>query len=97
MTNNETRDLKYQINLQRITLSESLIPVTTVTLVPYTDEDRLQMKEGIARVKGEIQALLASYYTAKDNMNKSSFYEWHPHKGMNRQQAREFRRSRRKK
>lgn len=60
-----------------------------------SEEQTKELKDKIAKTQAEIIAINAEMLERRMNKLNSSFFEWHPNKGMNRQQARRFRKLRR--
>lgn len=56
------------------------------------DKNKQEFKDKLAVHKANIKALKDTLKEHRMNKNMSQFFEWHPHKGMNRQMARRFRR-----
>lgn len=64
-------------------------------LTPEEQEtNKRTFRDKIALKRANITALKAELKTARLNKNGSSFFEYTPHNGMNRRQARQFRRMR---
>lgn len=87
MTSKVTRELKNQIKEARDKILD------TIKSELDKPEDK-QVK--VVEAKDQLKALQEKLELIKMNPNGSSFFEWHPHKGFNRQQAKRFRKSTRK-
>lgn len=53
-----------------------------------------KLQDSIAMHQANIKTLQGEFELVQMNRNGSSFFQWMPNKGMNRKQAREFKRSR---
>lgn len=54
-----------------------------------------EFRDTLAVKRAELKGLEETLNLTRLNKTGSSFFEWHPHKGMNRKQARRFYRLRR--
>lgn len=61
----------------------------------YTNEEKADKRKEvipeISKVRAAATSLVKELQVVRMNKNSSSFFEWHPHPGMNRRKAREFR------
>lgn len=57
-------------------------------------ERKQKFKDDLAKLNANIKTLKELTTEHRLNRNMSSFFEWFPHKGMNRRQARQFRKLR---
>lgn len=92
------RNLKKGIKQNEEELSEiisSLDVEKEMKLTPEEQEaNKKTFRDNIALKRANITALKSELKTARLNKNGSSFFEYTPHNGMNRRQARQFRRMR---
>lgn len=86
MTNRETKELKQQIKDTQNALVNLVKLVATAK-----SEDKATHTQELAKVKGQIAELQERLKKLKSNPTGSGYFEFQPHLGMNRQQAKAFR------
>lgn len=91
------RDLKNQIKLEEGAITEMLgsLNVKEELELPKEEQDKRKQEFGInfSTKKALISSLKEELKSIRINRLSSSFFEWTPNTGMNRRQARAFRRS----
>ncbi len=94
------RDLKNKIIMEQSQIQQLLSDLDVKKEMELPEEERKarqqSFKNSMAIRRAEISSLQEELKVTRLNKTGSSAFEWHPHKGMNRRQAREFRKSRRK-
>ncbi len=92
------RNLKEGIKKTTEEMSDIVASLDVEKEMKLTPEEQAANKkafgDAIALKRANITALKAELKTARLNKNGSSFFEYTPHTGMNRRQARQFRRMR---
>ena len=92
------RDLKNQIKDNKATMKEMLenLDIEKENVLPQEEQDKNKKEFGdkLAMVRANITAAQAQIKEARLNPLGSSFFSYEPHTGMNRRQARAFRRLR---
>ena len=84
-----------KINKLKTSLKEAQDILTDLvkSLIAETDEAKKEeIQKDIAVRKSFLADTKQELVVVKMNKNNSSFFSWEPHKGFNRQQARNFRR-----
>ena len=86
---------RVKINKIKANLKEAQDKITELVSSLIKEEDEEKKKElriSIAAKKSQMSEMRNDMFLTRVNKNSSAYFEWHPHKGMNRQQARLFRR-----
>lgn len=93
------RDLKNKIITEQSVIEKMIGDLNVNAELELSDEERTKRQEdfktNMALKRAEITGLKEELKLTRLNKYGSSFFEWHPHKGMNRRQARAFRKSQR--
>jgi len=94
------KELKNQIILEQSAL-ETMVNSLSEPMEEGLDEDQKKSKmqefgKDLALKRANLQALTEELKLVRMNKTGSGFFEWHPHKGFNRRQARLFKRMNRK-
>jgi len=84
MTTNESRELKKQIKQEQNAIVDKI-------LAAKTEEEKQALSESIKESQAKVVDLKDRLSKLKLNPTGSSFFEWQPHTGMNRRQAKAFR------
>ena len=94
----ETKELKDKMldHIQSVDLEKvkTQTPEEQETDRKAFGEKLQEFKDQVAIKKATVTGMVETLKTTRLNKNGSSFFEWHPHKGMNRRQARLFRKLR---
>jgi len=92
------RELKNQIKLQEAAAGEMLANLDVKKEMELPEEERkqrqLDFKSNMALKKAEISGLKEELKLTRLNKYSSSFFSFEPNKGMNRRQAKAFRKQR---
>ena len=92
------RDLKNQIKLQEEAAGKMLDDLDIKKEMELPEEERkqrqLDFKSNMALKKAEISTLKEELKQVRLNKHSSSFFSFKPNKGMNRRQAKAFRKQR---
>lgn len=87
MTTKESKELKTQIRQEQDAIVEKI-------LAAKTEEEKQALSKTIGESKARIAELQGRLKELKRNPTGSSYFEFQPHIGMNRQQAKAFRKQR---
>lgn len=103
MTTKKTKEIKARIKTEREnlqTLLDSITPELINEELNLEEKERLEKQQGrkdeLAKYRANLVALNEELFLAKMNKNDSPAFQWIPHKGMNRRQARAFAKQRAK-
>lgn len=93
--NEKKNDLKKRIKEEdekMLTLIDSVKPEEEAKL-PEEEQAKRKQEHGneLAKLRANLRALKETLKEHRMNKNMSNFFEYHPHKGFNRSQARNFR------
>lgn len=103
MTTKKTRELKATIKSTQEeiveTIKKRVEEMEKEKDLPIEEQQKASQlsKDTIAIMNAALKGAAEQLKVLKMNRTGSSFFSWEPHEGMNRQQARNFRRTRRKK
>lgn len=88
---------KQKIRELKLAITKSNEGMVERIVAAKTEEEKAALKDAIAVSKAERQAMEGEIKLLRLNKLSSSAFQWHPHKGGNRSQAKQLRHSRRRK
>lgn len=87
-------DLKTQIKTEKQLVQDAILAKQELSEDPEKQKEQVrEFRDKLAVSRTKIKDAEEELKLVRMNEYSSSFFEWHPHKGMNRKQARLFRRT----